>query len=174
MNEKLQGSSEITDSTLGEASSIVVQRVTQMLSDCQEYTSRLNASRDWNYTELCLKLKTMLAMMRDLSSYIDVMTANGSSSNLSETGSNSTQKQSCPTHYKTSDDFESIDFVDRVLLELDSSDRRLTPIESYCIMNALKYAIRAGKKGPWTQDAYKCADYLKRALDGRWLKNDEG
>ena len=158
---------------LGEASSTVVRVATQMLSDCLVYISKLNASRDWNYTQLSAKLNTMHTMMSNLSSFIEETTASGSSSNRSKTGSSSTENQSCPTHYKTGDDFESIDFIDMVLLELDSSDRRLTPIESYCIMNALKYAIRAGKKGPWTQDAYKCADYIKRAIDGRWLNNDQ-
>lgn len=92
-SEKSQGSSGITGMTPEGASSIVVQRVTQMLSDCQVYTSRLSASRDWNYTELCLKLKEMHGMMRNLSSYIDAMIANGSSSSHSKTGSKCTRNQ---------------------------------------------------------------------------------
>ena len=92
-SEKSHGSSGITGMTPGGASSIVVQRVTQMLSDCLEYTSRLNASRDWNYTELCLKLKAMQEMMRNLSSFIDVMIANGSSYSHSKTGSKCIKSQ---------------------------------------------------------------------------------
>ena len=35
--------------------------------------------------------------------------------------------------------------------------------------NALKYFDRMGKKGPIAEDAYKCADYLHRAINGVFL-----
>ena len=96
-NEKSQVSLGITDSMLVGASNTVVQTVTQMLSDCLVYISKLNVSRDWNYTQLSAKLNTMHAMMSDLSSFIEETTASGSSSNRSKTGSSSTLKPTCQT-----------------------------------------------------------------------------
>lgn len=146
MNEKLQGSSEITDSTLGEASNIVVQPVTQILSDCLEYISKSSELNRSDCTMLYCKLNLMQDRMKVLSSYIDAMTANGSSSNLSKTGSSSTGNQGCPTHYMKQG-FKSIDFIDKVLDYI--TDRYdLTNKQVYSIKDFLKYTIRAGEKDP--------------------------
>ena len=96
-NEKSQGFLGITDSMLVEASNTVAQTVTQMLSDCLVYISKLNVSRDWNYTQLSAKLNTMHAMMSNLSSFIEETIASGSSSNRSKTGSSSTLKPTYQT-----------------------------------------------------------------------------
>lgn len=66
-----------------------------------------------------------------------------------------------PEHYRM-EGFDSIEFVDEVLGDMEAMLGHLQPRDAYCIKDALKYAMRAGKKGDWRDDAYKCADYLVR------------
>ena len=50
-------------------------------------------------------------------------------------------------------------------------------INAMCIhylLTALKYFDRMGLKGPAAEDSYKCADYLCRAVTGRWLSDEAG
>lgn len=80
--------------------------------------------------------------------------------------------QGMPEHY-VDGDFETIDFIEYVLANvssaLDCGYGGLRPRSAYCIKDALKYALRAGKKGPWQEDAYKCADYLVRMMTGSFI-----
>lgn len=159
---------ESTGTTPEEESSIAVQQVTRMLSDCLEYTSKLSASRDWNFTELCHSLKEMQGTVSILSWCIEEMTANGSSSSPSPTGSSSTQSQGCPTHYQKQG-FRSIDFIDKVLDDI-TARYDLSSKQVYSIKDFLKYTIRAGEKDPWEKDAFKTADYIVRCItDGTFL-----
>lgn len=159
---------EIADTTLEEVSSIAVQQVMQMLSDCLEYTSKSNGLSALDCTTLCLKLKEMQDLVRNLSWCIEEMTANGSSSSHLETGSNSTESQGCPTHYQKQG-FRSIDFIDKVLDDIDAR-YDLSSKQVYSIKDFLKYTIRAGEKDPWEKDAFKTADYIVRCItDGTFL-----
>ena len=179
--ERLLEFSERMDLTPEEANSIVVHRVMQMLSDCQEYTLRLNASRDWNYTQLLASLKEMHEIMSDLLSCIEETTANGLSFSHSKIGSKCTQNQGCPTHYQKQG-FKSIDFIDKVLDDI-TERYDLSNVQIYSIKDFLKYTIRAGEKDPWEKDAFKTADYIVRCItNGTFLNempikektNDEG
>lgn len=67
-------------------------------------------------------------------------------------------------HYEG--EVETIEFIEEVITLM-----RLKPREAYALGNALKYARRAGRKGDWREDAYKCADYLARFRDGDWLED---
>lgn len=160
--ERLLEFLEHTDSTPEEVSSTAVHRVTQMLSDCQEYTSRLNAQRDYNYTKLSANLKEMHAIMNGLSSCIDEIIANGLSSSPSKIGSKCTQNQGCPTYYQKQG-FKSIDFIDKVLDDI-TERYDLSNVQIYSIKDFLKYTIRAGEKDPWEKDAFKTADYIVRCI----------
>lgn len=39
---------------------------------------------------------------------------------------------------------------------------------------AMKYALRCGLKDSWEKDAYKCADFICKALEGKWLHEKMG
>lgn len=49
-------------------------------------------------------------------------------------------------------------------------ERSLNAMRIHYLLTALKYFDRMGLKGPAEQDAYKCADYLCRAVTGQWLE----
>ena len=50
---------------------------------------------------------------------------------------------------------------------------RLNAIRIHYLLTALKYFDRMGLKGDPQKDAYKCADYLCRAVTGEWLEDGE-
>lgn len=66
-------------------------------------------------------------------------------------------------HYKHGE-CEAVDFIECVLVNLHDCDNE----ELWHIGNALKYAMRAGYKGDWLEDAKKCADYINRFKTGGW------
>ena len=52
-------------------------------------------------------------------------------------------------------------------------ERALNPMKIHYLLTALKYFDRMGLKGDPQKDAYKCADYLCRAVTGEWLEDGE-
>ena len=52
-------------------------------------------------------------------------------------------------------------------------DLRLNAMRIHYLLTALKYFDRMGLKGDPQKDAYKCADYLCRAVTGEWLEDGE-
>lgn len=50
---------------------------------------------------------------------------------------------------------------------------RLNAMRIHYLLTALKYFDRMGLKGDAESDAYKCADYLCRAVTGEWLEGGE-
>ena len=50
---------------------------------------------------------------------------------------------------------------------------RLNAMRIHYLLTALKYFDRMGLKGDPQKDAYKCADYLCRAVTGEWLEDGE-
>lgn len=51
---------------------------------------------------------------------------------------------------------------------------RLNAMRIHYLLTALKYFDRMGLKDRAEGDAYKCADYLCRAVTGRWLSDEMG
>ena len=51
---------------------------------------------------------------------------------------------------------------------------RLNAMRIHYLLTALKYFDRMGLKDKAEKDAYKCADYLCRAVTGDWLECGEG
>lgn len=49
-------------------------------------------------------------------------------------------------------------------------ERRLNALRIHYLLTALKYFDRMGLKDRAENDAYKCADYLCRAVTGEWLE----
>lgn len=47
---------------------------------------------------------------------------------------------------------------------------RLNPLCIHYLLTAMKYLDRMGLKDKAESDAYKCADYLCRAVTGEWLE----
>lgn len=52
-------------------------------------------------------------------------------------------------------------------------ERRLNAMRIHYLLTALKYFDRMGLKDKAEKDAYKCADYLCRAVTGEWLEGGE-
>ena len=52
-------------------------------------------------------------------------------------------------------------------------ERRLNAMRIHYLLTALKYFDRMGLKDNAEKDAYKCADYLCRAVTGEWLDDEE-
>ena len=50
---------------------------------------------------------------------------------------------------------------------------RLNAMRIHYLLTALKYFDRIGLKDEAERDAYKCADYLCRAVTGEWLEDGE-
>ena len=50
---------------------------------------------------------------------------------------------------------------------------RLNAMRIHYLLTALKYFDRMGLKDTTEKDAYKCADYLCRAVTGEWLEVDD-
>lgn len=55
-------------------------------------------------------------------------------------------------------------------------ERSINPMRIHYLLTALKYFDRMGLKAgaEANKDAYKCADYLCRAVTGEWLSDAEG
>lgn len=51
---------------------------------------------------------------------------------------------------------------------------RLNAMRIHYLLTALKYFDRMGLKDKAEGDAYKCADYLCRAVTGEWLEVGDG
>lgn len=51
---------------------------------------------------------------------------------------------------------------------------RLNAMRIHYLLTALKYFDRMGLKDKAEADAYKCADYLCRAVTGEWLEVGDG
>lgn len=73
-------------------------------------------------------------------------------------------RESLASHYSHGD-CEAVEFIEVVLYNLDCVEH---DYEIWHIGNALKYAMRAGYKGDWREDAIKCASYINRFKNGRW------
>ena len=52
-------------------------------------------------------------------------------------------------------------------------ERRLNAMRIHYLLTALKYFDRMGLKDTAESDAYKCADYLCRAVTGEWLEVED-
>ena len=50
---------------------------------------------------------------------------------------------------------------------------RLNAMRIHYLLTALKYFDRMGLKDNAEKDAYKCADYMCRAVTGEWLEGGE-
>lgn len=74
-------------------------------------------------------------------------------------------KPETPKHYN-SGAMQTIDKKEMVYKYLQD---RITLAQADAIGNALKYFDRIGLKDDTGKDASKCADYLYRALNGRFL-----
>ena len=66
---------------------------------------------------------------------------------------------------------ETVDKQETVCANLSGT---VDPITIHYLLTALKYFDRMGLKGPVAEDSYKCADYLCRAVTGRWLSEAGG
>lgn len=67
-------------------------------------------------------------------------------------------------HYDFQPVKETIELIEQVV-----NRDNLPPSAAYCIGNALKYILRAGKKTPdWKEDISKAENYLHRAIHGEW------
>lgn len=52
-------------------------------------------------------------------------------------------------------------------------ERRLNALRIHYLLTAMKYFDRMGLKDKAESDAYKCADYLCRAVTGEWLEVED-
>lgn len=52
-------------------------------------------------------------------------------------------------------------------------EMRINAMRIHYLLTALKYFDRMGLKDRAEKDAYKCADYLCRAMTGEWLEGGE-
>lgn len=52
-------------------------------------------------------------------------------------------------------------------------ERRLNAMRIHYLLTAMKYFDRMGLKDKAESDAYKCADYLCRAVTGEWLEVED-
>lgn len=68
----------------------------------------------------------------------------------------------------------AMETVDKQELVEISLERALNPMRIHYLLTALKYFDRMGLKGDAESDAYKCADYLCRAVTGSWLSDEAG
>ena len=73
-------------------------------------------------------------------------------------------------HYATGA-METVDKQEMVCANLAGA---VEPITVHYLLTALKYFDRMGLKDAADRDAYKCADYLCRAVTGRWLSDEAG
>lgn len=67
----------------------------------------------------------------------------------------------------------AMETVDKQELVEINLERALNPMRIHYLLTALKYFDRMGLKDAADSDAYKCADYLCRAVTGEWLEGGE-
>lgn len=73
-------------------------------------------------------------------------------------------------HYATG----AMETVDKQGMVEAHLERSLNAMRIHYLLTALKYFDRMGLKDKAESDAYKCADYLCRAVTGRWLSDEAG
>ena len=73
-------------------------------------------------------------------------------------------------HYATG----AMETVEKQELVEINLERALNPMRIHYLLTALKYFDRMGLKDAADSDAYKCADYLCRAVTGAWLSDEAG
>lgn len=69
-------------------------------------------------------------------------------------------------HYATG----AMETVDKQEMVEAFLELRLNAMRIHYLLTALKYFDRMGLKDRAESDAYKCADYLCRAVTGEWLE----
>lgn len=67
----------------------------------------------------------------------------------------------------------AMETVDKQELVEAHLERSLNAMRIHYLLTALKYFDRMGLKDKAESDAYKCADYLCRAVTGEWLEGEE-
>lgn len=72
-------------------------------------------------------------------------------------------------HYATG----AMETVDKQEMVESFLELRLNAMRIHYLLTALKYFDRMGLKDKAETDAYKCADYLCRAVTGEWLEGGE-
>ena len=72
-------------------------------------------------------------------------------------------------HYATG----AMETVEKQELVEENLELRINAMRIHYLLTALKYFDRMGLKGRAETDAYKCADYLCRAVTGEWLESGE-
>ena len=73
-----------------------------------------------------------------------------------------------PSHYTEGLPAEAIEIIEAVV----SGDSGLSEKQRFLVGNALKYLLRAGKKGNPDEDLLKAANYCHRAATGEWAKKE--
>lgn len=68
----------------------------------------------------------------------------------------------------------AMETVDKQELVEINLERAINPMRIHYLLTALKYFDRMGLKDKAESDAYKCADYLCRAVTGAWLSDEAG
>ena len=71
-------------------------------------------------------------------------------------------------HYATG----AMETVDKQEMVEACLEPAINAMRIHYLLTALKYSDRMGLKGPAAEDSYKCADYLCRAVTGRWLSDE--
>lgn len=72
-------------------------------------------------------------------------------------------------HYATG----VMETVDKQELVESFLELRLNAMRIHYLLTAMKYFDRMGLKDKAESDAYKCADYLCRAVTGEWLEVED-
>ena len=72
-------------------------------------------------------------------------------------------------HYATG----AMETVDKQEMVEAFLELRLNAMRIHYLLTALKYFDRMGLKDEAERDAYKCADYLCRAVTGEWLEVED-
>lgn len=67
----------------------------------------------------------------------------------------------------------AMETVDKQEMVESFLEARLNAMRIHCLLTALKYFDRMGLKDKAESDAYKCADYLCRAVTGEWLEVED-
>lgn len=72
-------------------------------------------------------------------------------------------------HYATG----AMETVDKQEMVEGYLELRLNAMRIHYLLTALKYFDRMGLKDKAEKDAYKCVDYLCRAVTGEWLEVED-
>ena len=68
------------------------------------------------------------------------------------------------------DDFTAADFMEAVAMHLEGI---LLPYQVRYLFLATKYPLRAGRKDLWHSDARKYADYICKAITGKFMSEHD-